>query len=135
MAEYLEAEPARKKAAAEATKTKLEQLERKLASSEDVVEGKKRRFEDTEYIEQSREIVENVKSAVSIGTFRIIICNDHLDTYSWIIGLLKKRKKAKVAPVVEEPVTETVAETILNDPATAPVIAVATVATAVAAGA
>lgn len=67
MAAYLEAEPVRKKAAAEVAKAKLEQLERQLASSEELAEGKKRRFEDTEYLEQSREIVENVKSAVSIG--------------------------------------------------------------------
>ena len=42
-----------------------------------VLAGKKHRFDDTEYLEQSREIVDNVKSAVSIA-------------------LLKKRKKAKL---------------------------------------
>ena len=31
------------------------------------VAGKKHRFEDTEYIEQSREIVDNVKNAVAAG--------------------------------------------------------------------
>jgi hypothetical protein len=46
--------------------------------SVEVMSGKKHRFDDTEYLEQSREIVDNVKSAVSIG-------------------LLKKRKKAKTS--------------------------------------
>ncbi len=108
MAEYLENEPARKRAAAEAQKAKLEALERKLgiqgvdvssgASSSKVtteeaeastdersgtrqraspgelpqVAGKKHRFDDTEYLEQSREIVDNVKSAVSAGKRRLI---------------------------------------------------------------
>ncbi|KAG5645545.1 hypothetical protein DXG03_005820 [Asterophora parasitica] len=44
----------------------------------DVLAGKKHRFDDTEYLEQSRELTENVKSAVSAA-------------------LLKKRKKAKLA--------------------------------------
>ncbi|KAI0048948.1 hypothetical protein FA95DRAFT_1581969 [Auriscalpium vulgare] len=90
LAEYLEQEPARKKAAAEAQRAKLEALERKLGidpkagpSKGGVDEpaplaGKKHRFDDTEYLEQSRELVENVKSAVTAG-------------------LLKKRKKAKTA--------------------------------------
>jgi len=93
LAEYLENEPARKKAAAEASKAKLEALERKLGIStpdgtteasasgskaDEAVAGKKHRFDDTEYFEQSREIVDNVKSAVSAG-------------------LLKKKKKAKTS--------------------------------------
>jgi len=87
LAEYLEHEPARKKAAAEAQRAKLEALERKLgidgaagpsSSGGDPaqVAGRKHRFDDTEYLEQSRELVDNVKSAVTAG-------------------LLKKRKKAK----------------------------------------
>ncbi|KAI0261541.1 telomere stability and silencing-domain-containing protein [Gloeopeniophorella convolvens] len=86
LAEYLEQEPARKKAAAEAQRAKLEALERKLGIDKDAgpssngepaqVAGKKHRFDDTEYLEQSRELVDNVKSAVAAG-------------------LLKKRKKAK----------------------------------------
>lgn len=59
--------------AAEAQKAKLEALERKIAMGNDqepdVVAGKKRRFDDVEYFEQSREIVDNVKSAVSAGEF------------------------------------------------------------------
>lgn len=80
LAEYIESEPARKKAEQEAKKAKLEALERKLGMSKDAdsPESKKRRFDDTEYLEQSQEIVENVKNAVSAA-------------------LLKKRKKAKVA--------------------------------------
>jgi len=76
LAEYLEQEPARKKAAAEAQRAKLEALERKLgieggagSSSNDdpQVAGRKHRFDDTEYLEQSRELVDNVKSAVTAG--------------------------------------------------------------------
>jgi hypothetical protein len=82
LAEYLEGEPARKRAAAEVQKAKLEALERKLgitpdtgeeprASTSNVPEplaGKKHRFDDTEYLEQSREIVDGVKSAVTAGS-------------------------------------------------------------------
>ena len=92
LAEYIENEPARKKAQQEAQRAKLEALERKLgiapngSSSSVPAEvapagagaGTKRRLDDTEYVEQSREIVDSVKSAVSVG-------------------LLKKKKKAKTA--------------------------------------
>jgi phage protein D len=77
LAEYLEQEPARKKAAAEAQRAKLEALERRLGIDKDAgpssggdsaqVAGKKHRFDDTEYLEQSRELVDNVKSAVTAG--------------------------------------------------------------------
>ena len=77
LAEYLEQEPARKKAAAEAQRAKLEALERRLGIDKDAgpssngdsaqVAGKKHRFDDTEYLEQSRELVDNVKSAVMAG--------------------------------------------------------------------
>jgi len=79
LAEYIESEPTRKKAEAEAKKAKLEALEKKLGITKDgeSSQNKKRRLDDDEYIEQSKEIVENVKSAVSAA-------------------LLKKKKKAKV---------------------------------------
>ncbi|KAH8983190.1 telomere stability and silencing-domain-containing protein [Lactarius akahatsu] len=77
LAEYLEQEPARKKAAAEAQRAKLEALERRLGIDKDAdpssggdssqITGKKHRFDDTEYLEQSRELVDNVKSAVAAG--------------------------------------------------------------------
>ena len=69
LADYIESEPARKKAEAESKKAKLEALERKLGISKDgeSSQNKKRRLDDDEYIEQSKEIVENVKSAVSAG--------------------------------------------------------------------
>ncbi|PIL29889.1 hypothetical protein GSI_08098 [Ganoderma sinense ZZ0214-1] len=81
LAEYIETEPLRKKAQQDAQKAKLEALERKLGISADgpsssPIAGKKHRLEDNEYIEQSREIVDNVKSAVSAG-------------------MIKKKKKAK----------------------------------------
>lgn len=73
LAEHIEGEPARKKAEQEARKAKLEALEKKLGLNNngegpsDPLAGKKHRLEDTEYIEQSKELVENVKSAVSVG--------------------------------------------------------------------
>ncbi|KIL59570.1 hypothetical protein M378DRAFT_187941 [Amanita muscaria Koide BX008] len=102
IAEYLESEPQRLAAKSEAQKAKLEALERKLGIenpgpsasgsklSDLPVLDKKRRFDDTEYLEQSREIVDNVKNAVSVA-------------------LLKKRKKNKTdgngneAPPAPEP--------------------------------
>ena len=70
MAEYIESEPERKKAAAAAQKERLEKLERKLGidpATGEASTGQKRRLDDTEYIEQSKEIVDSVKSAVSAG--------------------------------------------------------------------
>jgi hypothetical protein len=97
LAQYLENEPARQKAEKEAQRAKLEALERRLgitpasastsgnnpsgsssSSPPEQLAGKKHRFDDTEYLEQSREIVDNVKSAVAAG-------------------LLKKKKKAKTS--------------------------------------
>ncbi|EUC64950.1 telomere stability/silencing protein [Rhizoctonia solani AG-3 Rhs1AP] len=104
MATYLEAEPERKKAAAEEKRAKLEALEKQLGitpgeSSKDgeppVRAGQKHRFDDIEYLEQSREITDGVKSAVAAG-------------------LLKKRKKNKVASAVEPTSTKAV------EPAAAP---------------
>lgn len=79
MAEYIESEPARKKAVADAQRAKLEALERQLgidssssgagSSEPGKVAGKKHRFDDTEYLEQSRDLVDGVKSAVAAGTF------------------------------------------------------------------
>lgn len=77
MAEYLEGEPQRNQDRAAAQKAKLAALERKLGISadgtgkqkaEDEPSGSKRRFDDTEYLEQTRDIVDNVKSAVAAGT-------------------------------------------------------------------
>ena len=92
LAEYLESEPDRLAAKAEAQRAKLEALERKLgiepssSSSKPgdpnapppTLAGKKHRFDDTEYLEQSRELSEGVKNAVTAA-------------------LLKKKKKAKLA--------------------------------------
>jgi len=80
LVDYMESEEDRKKAAAEAKKAKLEALEKKIASVSGDPEssaGKKHRFDDTEFLEESQEIIDNVKSAVSAG-------------------LLKKKKKAKI---------------------------------------
>ena len=87
LAEYLEQEPARKKAAAEAQRAKLEALERKLgidggggsSSNGDStqVAGRKHRFDDNEYLEQSRELVDSVKNAVTAGQFssQLFLCS------------------------------------------------------------
>lgn len=47
----------------------MEALEKKLGISKDgeLSQNKKRRLDDDDYVEQSKEIVENVKSAVSAG--------------------------------------------------------------------
>lgn len=113
LAEYLEQEPARKKAAADAQRTKLEALERRLGIDKDAgpssggdsapITGKKHRFDDTEYLEQSRELVDNVKSAVTAGqppffsslAQEIVLLTHHPAS---CLGLRKKRKKAKTEP-------------------------------------
>jgi len=78
LVDYMENEDERKKAATEAKRAKLETLEKKIASADpESSVGKKHRLDDTEYLEESQEIIDNVKSAVSTG-------------------LLKKKKKAKV---------------------------------------
>jgi hypothetical protein len=80
LAQYIDNESERKRAAAEAQKAKLEALERKLgvangaaAESEngepEVLAGRKHRFDAIDYLEQSKEIVDNVKNAVSAGEF------------------------------------------------------------------
>ncbi|KAF7305070.1 Sde2-N-Ubi domain-containing protein [Mycena kentingensis (nom. inval.)] len=102
LVEYLEAEPERVKAKAEAARAKLEALERKLgieppkkdgskeagsskSGDPPVLAGKKHRFDDTEYLEQSQDLVDGVKNAVASA-------------------LLKKKKKAKLThPTPETP--------------------------------
>ena len=88
LAAYLEAEPERKKAEAEARKAKLDALEKQLGlnagGSKDLDKDgkpvlsagvKRARFDDTEYLEQSEVIKENVKSAVMAGkSFSSHIC-------------------------------------------------------------
>lgn len=102
LAEYLESEPERLQARAEAQRVKLRDLEKKLGIehresrkagevSAEVLSGNKRRFDDTEYLEQSRELLDGVKSAVSIG-------------------LLKKRKKVKTSPLSNVNKEKTISE-------------------------
>jgi len=130
LAEYLESEPERLAAKAEAQKAKLEALERKLGiepsatagsskapaigsgepshlgsvDATPVLAGKKHRFDDNEYLEQSRELTENVKSAVSAA-------------------LLKKKKKAKLShPTASSTATEksSVKIVVVEEPNTIP---------------
>jgi hypothetical protein len=131
LAEYLEHEPARKKAAAEAQRAKLEALERKLgidagggagsSSNGDPTQvvGRKHRFDDNEYLEQSRDLVDNVKSAVTAGqfsfplpyflfplfSFGILAFHHRLHTHC-LAGLRKKRKKAKMDQSLSKPESE-----------------------------
>lgn len=75
---YLESEPERKKAALEAKKEKLAKLERQAGiipgSSKDgnPHAGQKRRLDDTEFLEESQAIVENVKSSVVEGASSVL---------------------------------------------------------------
>jgi hypothetical protein len=129
LAEYLESEPERLAAKAEAQKAKLEALERKLgiepssgvvgssktgaagATEPAKLAGKKHRFDDTEYLEQSRELVDNVKSAVSAA-------------------MLKKKKKAKLSDSSSSTVTQASNTKTLSELAT-PAVAPAVTAEAV----
>ncbi|KAH9945464.1 telomere stability and silencing-domain-containing protein [Epithele typhae] len=132
LAEYIESEPLRKKAQQEAQRAKLEALEKKLgitpgeAGPSDPLAGRKHRLEDTEYIEQSREIVDNVKSAVSVAMLK------------------KKKKKTKTAHNAAEAsasskdgpsvvtAAKEVVEKVVDSPATVPVVAAAAIAVGVA---
>ncbi|CAA7266900.1 unnamed protein product [Cyclocybe aegerita] len=86
LAEYIEHEPDRLAAKAEAAKAKLEALERKVGKRaadgepSDSLATKKQRFDDTEYLEKTEELKEGVKSAVSAAL------------------LLKKKKKKAASP-------------------------------------
>lgn len=89
----------------------------------EVLAGKKHRFDDTEYLEQSRELVDGVKSAVAAG-------------------LLKKRKKAKTtlesadkAPRSNATTLEKVTGTVVESAATAPIAVATSVVAGVAASA
>ncbi|KIY73265.1 hypothetical protein CYLTODRAFT_342602 [Cylindrobasidium torrendii FP15055 ss-10] len=73
LAEYLESEPERQAAKADAQKAKLQALERKLGIDPKTgapapLAGTKHKFEDNEYLEESKELVDSVRSAVSAGT-------------------------------------------------------------------
>ena len=96
MQEYLESEPERLAAKAEAQKAKLEALERKLgidpnaknaegssSAVPEVLAGKKHKLEDAEYVEQTKELNEGVKNAVAAA-------------------FLKKKKKAKTSHPADE---------------------------------
>ncbi|KAJ3983734.1 telomere stability and silencing-domain-containing protein [Lentinula detonsa] len=124
LAEYLESEPERLAAKADAQKAKLEALERRLGiDSSDAgpskvtgsspteqpvkLAGKKHRFDDNEYIEQSRDLVDNVKSAVSAA-------------------LLKKKKKAKLSPESDTPADAKSSKAKAPSKLTTPVVVTAT---------
>lgn len=74
--------------------------------------GKKHKFDDAEYLEQSREINESVRGAVAVGTcsaslvVTLLFGNPSTDSRRVrpLSGLLKKRKKAKLAVSSAAPV-------------------------------
>jgi multidrug efflux pump subunit AcrA (membrane-fusion protein) len=73
LAAYLESEPERKKAALDAQKAKLAALDKQLGNKpggtgdSQPQAGTKRRLDDTEFLEESQNLVDNVKSAVAQG--------------------------------------------------------------------
>jgi hypothetical protein len=73
LAAYLESEPERKKAALNAQKAKLAALDKQLGNKPGGTNdshpqaGTKRRLDDTEFLEESQNLVDNVKSAVAQG--------------------------------------------------------------------
>jgi len=126
LAEYIQHEPDRIAAKAEAEKAKLEALERKLGiepslsstkpsdpnSPPDVLAGKKHRFDDTEYLEKSRDLKDGVRNAVAAA-------------------LLKKKKKAKLSHPNDSSNTDITTTTVTTEdskdklvvePVTAPVV-------------
>ncbi|EJD49645.1 hypothetical protein AURDEDRAFT_112473 [Auricularia subglabra TFB-10046 SS5] len=129
LATYMEAEPDRKKAAADARKAKLAALEKQLGidpknpnaqTDAEPQVGQKRRFEDTKFLEETQELVEGVRDAVAAG-------------------LLKKRKKAKTDAAAKaagtpssSSSTEAITKAVVESAATAPVVAAASVAVGIA---
>ena len=119
LAEYIQHEPDRIAAKAEAEKAKLEALERKLGiepslssstkpsdpnSPPDVLAGKKHRFDDSEYLEKSQDLKDGVRNAVAAA-------------------LLKKKKKVKLSHPNDSSNTEITKDTGSKDkPAVDPVV-------------
>lgn len=66
MAAYISAEPDRKASAAQAAQAKLDALNIEIARLDNT---SKRRLDDHEFVEESRDIVEGVKDAVKEGAF------------------------------------------------------------------
>jgi hypothetical protein len=125
LAHYIDGEEERKRRAVEERKEKLEKLERQIAAidgnnfDDEGGAGKKRRLEDTEYVEQSKELVEGVKSAVTAGKSVPYVPCENLSVSS---GLLKKKKKPKL--------DKSIAEKVVESSATAPLAAATAVAIA-----
>ncbi|KAH7912331.1 telomere stability and silencing-domain-containing protein [Hygrophoropsis aurantiaca] len=116
LSDYQADEPLRKKAEAEARLAKIEALERKIKSGDpESLAGTKHRFDDTEYLEESREIVDSVKTAVTAGLLK------------------KKKKKAKISHESSTPPKDTdsntaasVTEKVVGSPTSAPALAAVT---------
>ena len=61
MADYLEKEPERKRA-------REEKIQKKIDEGLQEHPAKKRRFDDNKYLQDSQEIIENVKNTVAEGS-------------------------------------------------------------------
>ena len=131
----------------------MEALEKKLgidrnggAGPSEPVAGKKHRLDDTEYVEESKELVDNVKNAVAASTSQRMTALLLFLTVS-LLGFLKKKKKAKTSPPPTEESSATkvaesvstaasavtaaasaMSEKVLNAPETAPIALVASAA-------
>lgn len=115
-------------------------MEKKLGinGSSEPLAGKKHRLDDSEYLEESRELVDNVKNAVSAS-----MCHTQphpiVDAHGYP-GFLKKKKKAKTSspPAAESTTTKVtsvvsaVADKVLDAPEAAPIALVASAATGMA---
>lgn len=76
----------------------MEALEKKLGISKESEssQSKKRRLDDDEYIEQSKEIVESVKSAVSAGILSWSHPSwSHLTNLASLCSLTQKEKESQ----------------------------------------
>lgn len=106
LAAYIKSEPDRKAAAATAAQERLDALNQEIARL-DGQTGAKRRLEDTEYIEESREIVEGVRDAVKEGELALSALSKGMGPNGAPLSraaMMKKRKKAKLAAAGVVPV-------------------------------
>ncbi|KIJ11992.1 hypothetical protein PAXINDRAFT_137450 [Paxillus involutus ATCC 200175] len=125
LVDYIENEDERKKAATEAKKAKLDKLERKIAlasGDSETLAGRKHRFDDTEYLEESQEIVDNVKSAVTAGLFKKKKkAKTNHSNLSESSSTLPTETKASGASVVTEKVVDSPVPTPIAATASVPV--------------
>lgn len=83
-------------------KDKLERLEKKIAEASvdaDLEGGRKRRYDDNEFLEECREITENVRSAVTAGKTVFFLISQSLNAeVTWQVFGKRERKPVKHQP-------------------------------------